>query len=106
MVFNQFSAQSWDNKPKKVVKLYKTRMQIEEAFRDTKNAKLGISLEFANSRTAERFDILLLIGALILYILWCIGFAAEQLNYHHLLQANTVKNKCVLSHIYPTLLYG
>lgn len=82
------------------MKLYKVRMQIEEAFRDTKNAKLGVSLEFANSRTAERFDILLLIGALILYILWCIGFAAEQLNYHHLLQANTVKNKRVLSHIY------
>lgn len=92
--------QSWDNKPKKVVKLYKTRMQIEEAFRDTKNAKLGISLKFANSRTPERFDILLLIGALILYILWCIGFAAEQLNYHHSLQANTVKNRRVLSHIY------
>jgi len=92
--------QRWDKNPKKVMKLYKTRMQIEEAFRDTKNAKLGVSLEFANSRTAERFDILLLIGALILYILWCIGFAAEQLNYHRLLQANTVKKKRILSHIY------
>jgi len=92
--------QRWDNKPKKVMKLYKTRMQIEEAFRDTKNGKLGVSLKFANSRTAERFDILLLIGALILYILWCIGFAAEQLNYHCLLQANTVKKRRVLSYIY------
>ena len=91
---------NWDENPKKVVKLYKTRMQIEEAFRDTKNAKLGVSLEFANSRTPERFNILLLIGALILYILWCIGFAAEQLNFHHSLQANTVKNRRVLSHIY------
>jgi len=90
----------WDKNPKKVMKLYATRMQIEEAFRDTKNGKLGISLEFANSRTPERFDILLLIGALILYILWCIGFVAEQLNFHHLLQANTVKNRRVLSHIY------
>ena len=92
--------QKWDKKPKKVMKLYATRMQIEEAFRDTKNAKLGISLEFANSRTPERFDILLLIGALILYILWCIGFVAEQLNFHHSLQANTVKKRRVLSHIY------
>ena len=75
-------------------------MQIEEAFRDTKNAKLGVSLEFANSRTPERFDILLLIGALIIYILWCIGFAAEQLNYHRALQANTVKSRRVLSHVY------
>lgn len=92
--------QKWDINPNKVMKLYATRMQIEEAFRDTKNAKLGISLEFANSRTPERFDILLLIGALILYILWCIGFVAEQLNFHHSLQANTVKNRRVLSHIY------
>jgi hypothetical protein len=92
--------QKWDKNPKKVMKLYAIRMQIEEAFRDTKNGKLGVSLEFANSRTPERFDILLLIGALILYILWCIGFAAEQLNLHHYLQANTVKNKRVLSHIY------
>lgn len=92
--------QKWDKNPNKVMKLYATRMQIEEAFRDTKNAKLGISLEFANSRTPDRFDILLLIGALILYILWCIGFAAEQLKYHHSLQANTEKNRRVLSHIY------
>jgi len=27
-------------------------------------------------------------------------FAAEQLNFHHSLQANTVKNRCVLSHVY------
>ena len=82
------------------MKLYATRMQIEEAFRDTKNAKLGISLEFANSKTPVRFDILLLIGALMIYILWCIGFAAEKLKYHHSLQANTVKDRRVLSHVY------
>lgn len=92
--------QNWDNDPRKVVRLYKTRVQIEEAFRDTKNAKLGVSLEFANSKTPERFDILLLIGALMIYILWCIGFAAEKLKYHHSLQANTVKDRRVLSHVY------
>ena len=50
--------------PQKIMKQFKTRMQIEETFRDTKNAKLGVSLDFSNSRTAERFDILLLIGVL------------------------------------------
>ena len=59
-----------------------------------------MSLEFSNSRSPERFDILLLIGAFILYILWCIGFVAEQLNLHHSLQANTEKRRCVLSLIY------
>lgn len=90
----------WENRPEKVVKLYKTRMQIEESFRDTKNAKLGMSLEFANSKTAERFDILLLVGALTQYVLWCMGFAAEQLKMHYSLQANTIKTRRVLSHIY------
>jgi len=58
------------------MKLYATRMQIEEAFRDINNAKLGMSHEFANSRSHERFDIQLLIGTLNLYILWCICHSA------------------------------
>ncbi|MFT5635565.1 MAG: hypothetical protein ACI89T_001008 [Cognaticolwellia sp.] len=48
--------------PTMVVKLYKQRMQIEENFRDTKNGRVGISLEYANSKTPERFDNLLLAG--------------------------------------------
>jgi hypothetical protein len=62
-------------------------MQIEESFRDTKNAKLGISLSFANSRSAERFDNLLLIAALILFVLWCIGYAVSVLKGDSTLQA-------------------
>ena len=86
--------------PKKVVTLYKQRMQIEESFRDTKNAKLGISLSFANSRSVERFDNLLLIAALMLFILWCIGYAVSALKGDSALQANTEKKRRVLSYIY------
>jgi hypothetical protein len=32
------------NAPKKVVKLYRYRMQIEEGFRDTKNHQYGLEL--------------------------------------------------------------
>lgn len=92
--------ESLQQKPEKVVKLYKTRMQIEENFRDTKNARLGMSLEYARSKSPERFDNLLLIAALILFILWCIGYAALQLDYQSSLQANTVKKRNVLSNIY------
>ena len=83
-----------------MVTLYKQRMQIEENFRDTKNAKLGISLSFANSRSAERFDNLLLIAALMLFILWCIGYAVSALKGDSALQANTEKKRRVLSYIY------
>ena len=81
---------------KRAVKLYEQRMQIEENFRDTKNSRLGISVNDANSTRIERFDILLLIAALILFMLWCIGYTAILKNIQHLLQANTVKAKRVL----------
>ncbi|WP_353651684.1 transposase [Pseudoalteromonas sp. NBT06-2] len=38
---------------KKIVKIYRLRMQIEESFRDTKNTKLGISLEQAHSTNSQ-----------------------------------------------------
>ena len=75
-------------------------MQIEENFRDTKNGKLGISLEYANSKTPKRFDNLLLIAALILFIIWCVGRAAIMKKLHYSLQANSVKTRAVLSIIY------
>lgn len=82
---------------KTAVNLYSQRMQIEENFRDTKNNKLGIGLECANSRSVNRFDNLLLIAALILYLLWCIGCAAVMKKIHYSLQANTQKARMVLS---------
>ena len=81
------------------VNLYRQRMQIEENFRDTKNNKLGIGLECANSRRVERFDNLLLIAALILYLLWVIGQTAIMKKLHYSLQANTIKTRMVLSTI-------
>ncbi|MFT5003982.1 MAG: hypothetical protein ACI952_002343 [Flavobacteriales bacterium] len=53
-----------------VINLYSQRMQIEENFRDSKNNKLGIGLECARLRSTKRFDNLLLIAALILFVLW------------------------------------
>jgi hypothetical protein len=82
---------------KTAVNLYSQRMQIEENFRDTKNNKLGIGLECANSRSVERFDNLLLVAALILYLLWCIGSTAVMKKCHYSLQANTQKKRMVLS---------
>ena len=86
--------------PKDAVRIYKTRMQIEEGFRDTKNHQFGVGLSMARSTTVQRYDNLFLIAALILFVLWCIGKVAYQHGYHRLLQANTVTTRAVLSHIY------
>ncbi len=88
------------NTAKKVVRLYRYRMQIEEGFRDTKNQQYGIGLAQAKSRSAKRYNNLLLVAALTLFLLWCIGKIAVDKKYHHQLQANTIRHKTVLSNIY------
>ena len=85
------------NKTKTAVKLYTQRMQIEENFRDTKNNKLGIGLEVVNSKCAKRFENLLLIAALMLFLLWCIGYTAVLKGMQYSLQANTIRHRAVLS---------
>lgn len=89
-----------ERRPEKVIKIYKTRMQIEENFRDTKSARLGLSLEYARSKSPERYDNLLLIAALILLVLWCIGYAACQQGFQKMLQANSISKRNVLSIIF------
>lgn len=85
---------------KKVVQLYRYRMQIEEGFRDTKNQQYGLGLAQAKSRSAKRYDNLLLVAAITLYLLWCIGKAAVDKKYHYHLQANTIRHRAVLSNIF------
>ncbi len=86
--------------PKQVVKIYRQRRQIEEGFRDTKNQQYGIGLAQAKSKSAKRYDNLLLIAALTQFLLWCIGKVAVDKKYHYQLQANTTRHKTVLSNIY------
>ncbi|HVV68560.1 MAG TPA: transposase [Gammaproteobacteria bacterium] len=47
---------------KRVVKLYKTRMQIEEGFRDLKSSRYGLSIEQSYSKGIVRLENLLLIA--------------------------------------------
>jgi hypothetical protein len=85
---------------KQLVKLYRTRMQIEESFRDIKNPRTGFSLTVTRSRSTERLANLLLVGMLATIILWLIGRLAEEKQLHYQYQANTVRNKRVLSLFY------
>ena len=73
---------------------------IEEGFRDTKNQQFGLGLAQAKSKSATRYNNLLLVAALTLFLLWCIGQVAVVNKYHHHLQANTVRDHVVLSKIY------
>lgn len=84
----------------KVVKLYALRMTIEEAFRDLKSTRFGLSLELHHTYQLERLQVLLLIATLALRVAWIIGKATEHTGQHRHYQANTVRDRVVLSTIF------
>lgn len=66
-----------------IVAIYAQRMQIEQAFRDTKNARFGLGLSSSASRTPQRLAVLALIASLAEFVLRLIGQCAinEHLQY-------------------------
>ncbi len=92
------------NNAKKIVMKYSRRMKIEHDFRSTKNFKTGLGLNIYGKHDIKqkphRLAILLLLAALAMYVLWLIGLAAEAKKLHYRFQANTYKDKRVLSLIF------
>ena len=82
---------------KHIIQIYKTRMQIELAFREFKNTRAGLALRELRSRSSTRLSNLLLVGMLACFCLWLIGRLAIQRHDHYLLQANTQRHRNVLS---------
>lgn len=77
--------------------LYSRRMEIEELFRDEKSHRFGWSFEDAASKYVEHLRALLLIACLALLAQTLIGIVAEQCGLHRQYQANTVRDRRVLS---------
>lgn len=95
LIFTSLS--SCEYNAKRVMKMYAQRMQIEEAFRDLKNTNNGLSLRHCRSYQKGRLNIALLIAAITHFFLWLVGLIARQNDEHLTYQANTVKNRNVLS---------
>jgi len=89
-----------DASAKHVIQLYRTRMQIEEGFRDIKNQRTGFALCETRTRSQERLANLLLVGMLATLVVWLMGRLAEEKQWHYHYQANTVKTYRVLSLFY------
>ena len=85
---------------RQVVSLYGKRMQIEETFRDLKDARFSLGMTLARTHSLERQQVLLLLGALAMLALWLVGLAARTKGWHRAFQANTVKARHVLSVIF------
>ncbi len=65
--------------PEQIVKIYRTRMQIEEGFRDCKAVHYGLNLSQKKNMRMERRSILCLLATLANFILWCIGIAGKHM---------------------------
>lgn len=87
-------------KIKRIEKLYGTRMQIEQGFRDTKSHHFGFGMRDAYSRDVKRIQVLLLILMFAAWIAWMIGHYLEKKNMHLDFQSNSIKKRRVLSFVY------
>ena len=75
--------------PEQIVAFYALRMQIEENFRDSKSAVYGMGQDIGRSRSALRWQALLLIATLAAFLLWHIGQLAEAEGLHRRFKATT-----------------
>ena len=85
---------------KEIVKVYSTRMQIEESFRDLKCAQYGLSLYHNRTYKIQRLRVLILIGSIACNFAWLIGSVARTLQIHRQFQANTTSHTSVLSNTF------
>jgi hypothetical protein len=86
-------ATSLTDSPARIVKIYSKRMQIEETFRDAKNARFGWALRLARCGSTDRLQVLLLLGALATAAVSLLGAAATRDGRHRRYQANTVRTR-------------
>ncbi len=85
---------------KKITRLYKLRMQIEEGFRDVKSHRFGLGLTYHRTSSVMRLQILLLLASLALIVLWLLGLATIASGHHYQFQANSIRHKRVLSIVF------
>jgi IS4 transposase len=79
---------------KKVARIYATRMQIEESFRDLKS---GLKMNDCGTRKIKRLEVLLIIAAITQYLLYWLGLAVKEAGAHLQYQSNSIKNRNILS---------
>ena len=83
---------------KQAVSIYRTRMQLEEEFRDMKSRLYGLGFEHNKSKLLRRLAVLILMTTLACLISMLIGLTVISAGLHRHYQANTVKKKRVLSY--------
>ena len=94
------SASLHQRTPKQIVKIYKTRMQIEEGFRDCKAVHYGLSLSQNRRMNVYRCTVLCLIAACAIFVQWCIGTAGRQTGIARQVRVNSSSKRPYYSVIF------
>lgn len=82
---------------KKIIAIYRLRMQIELTFRDLKSRRFGWGFEHARCRSTNRIAVQFLLAALASLVVMLFGIAAEAASLQRQFQANTTTKRRVLS---------
>jgi len=82
---------------KKVVAIYRTRMQIEEEFRDMKSRQYGLGFGQNKTKTLHRLKVLIFLASFANIVLTIVGLIIHAKNEHRHYQANTIRHRRVLS---------
>lgn len=88
------------NLGKKLIQMYKTRMQIEEGFKDMKCVRTGQKMGLHGSYKTKRISNLVLLTTLANWVNYVCGTIVLNLKNQYEYQANTTKTKRVLSVIF------
>jgi hypothetical protein len=84
----------------KVVSIYSLRMTIEESFRDLKSHQYGFGMSQCKVLKQQRIIVWLQLAALASLLAWMVGYFAESQGLQYQFQANSIKNRRVLSLFY------
>ncbi len=87
-------------KPKQIVKIYSTRMQIEGSFRDCKSVHYGLGLSQNRHMNKNRRTVLCLIAACAVFILWCVGVAGKGTKTAKQVRVNSSSKRPTYSNIF------
>jgi len=85
------------DRAKRVLSLYGLRMQIEASYRDLKSGRLGWGLEHVRSGNKQRLAVQIALASIAAGVVIIAGLAAERRGLERHFQANTERNRRVLS---------
>jgi hypothetical protein len=86
--------------PKQLVAMYRSRMQIEEGFRDHKSVHYGLGMSQHRKIAQKRRAVLCLLATLAHFVLWSVGTAGKETAQARQVRVNSSSKRAPYSTIF------